>query len=654
MTEPKLFDSAGRPVRLASEIDRGGEGVVWQLGDTPDRVAKIYHSLTSERAEKLLAMVARRDDVLAKVAAWPVDTLHRGADGGAAGIAGFVMPRADGRQVHVLYGPKSRVAAFPQAHWAFLVQAAANLARAFAQVHDRQIVVGDVNHGNCLVSDRATVTMIDCDSFQIEHGGRCFPCGVGVETHVPPELQGRDLTGVRRMRNHDAFGLAVLLFQMLFMGRHPFSGRYQGRQEMPIPRSIREHRFAYGPGAARRGMRPPPHTLALEAVGPAAALFERAFAPEGERDGGRPAAAEWAAVLAELGGRLRACGQNPAHRFLVDLAVCPWCAIETDTGALLFGFWLGAAALTPGPELGAGGAVFQLAAAWARVVTVTPPALAPTLPAPEALAARPTPAARRLAWRRWALTLLAGGCAVAFLVVVFLGPSGIAFLLAGAGVAAWRVERRDAGQRRRFRDELARAEAQLRVLHGTWEREASNQPYAGKLRDLKRKRATYVDLPAARRRELAHLQATLRQRQLAAFLDTHRIEHARIKGVGASRRTDLQSFGIETAADVEAAAIEQVPGFGPVLAQRLVAWRQAIAAGFLFDAARGIDPADVKKLDAELAARRGSLERDLLGGPAQLANTRLWVEARRQALLPQIAALSQRVAQARADVRAAG
>ena len=43
---------------------------------------------------------------------------------------------------------------------------------------------------------------------------------------------------------HDAFGLAVLIFQILFMGRHPYSGHFLGSGEMPIERAIREHRFA--------------------------------------------------------------------------------------------------------------------------------------------------------------------------------------------------------------------------------------------------------------------------------------------------------------------------------------------------------------------------------------------------------------------------
>ena len=156
------------------------------------------------------------------------------------------------KSIHLLYGPKSRLAEFPQATWAFLVHAACNLARALAVLHAGGNVVGDINHGNVLVSSRGVIKLIDCDSFQIQAGERRYLCEVGVPTHTPPELQGHNLRTVTRTPNHDAFGLAVVIFQLLFLGRHPFSGTFLGRGDMPLERAIRELRFAYGRFAATR------------------------------------------------------------------------------------------------------------------------------------------------------------------------------------------------------------------------------------------------------------------------------------------------------------------------------------------------------------------------------------------------------------------
>ena len=71
-------------------------------------------------------------------------------------------------------------AAFPDASWAFLVRTARNLAAAFDVVHRHGHVIGDVNQGNVVVSRKATVRLIDCDSFQVTHLGHTYPCRVGV------------------------------------------------------------------------------------------------------------------------------------------------------------------------------------------------------------------------------------------------------------------------------------------------------------------------------------------------------------------------------------------------------------------------------------------------------------------------------------------
>ena len=74
----------------------------------------------------------------------------------------------------------------------------------------------------------ALVVLIDCDSFQVNTNGRCYPCEVGVPLYTPPELQKKSFRELIRTRNHDRFGLAILIFQLLFVGRHPYAGRYLG------------------------------------------------------------------------------------------------------------------------------------------------------------------------------------------------------------------------------------------------------------------------------------------------------------------------------------------------------------------------------------------------------------------------------------------
>src|SRR5205823_4377230 len=123
---------------------------------------------------------------------------------------------------------------------------------------------------------------------------------VGVSTHQPPEFQApHSFKGVVRTTNHDAFGLAVLIFQLLFLGRHPFIGVYLGSGDMPPERAISEGRFAYSSRAAALQMRQPPATLPLAAAGALADMFERAFTTTA-----RPTAAEWVSGLETLQSHL--------------------------------------------------------------------------------------------------------------------------------------------------------------------------------------------------------------------------------------------------------------------------------------------------------------------------------------------------------------
>jgi DNA-binding helix-hairpin-helix protein with protein kinase domain len=290
-SEPLWAVGSGQALRLGTELGRGGEGSVVALADRPGQVVKLYHETPSARkVAKLTALVAASGPAVQKVAAWPQELVRN-----AAGeIVGFLMPRlAERRDIHQLYSPRSRAAAFPTADFRFIVHVAANIARAFAVLHAQGHIVGDVNHGSIVVNPDGTVQLIDCDSFQVRDGAEVFTCDVGVPLFTAPELHGKAFRELVRTPNHDQFGLAVVLFHLLCVGRHPFAGRFLGSGEMPIERAIAEFRFAYGPEAATRQMAPPPGTLPLEALGSEiAGLFGAAFAAKAVYDA-RPKAADW-------------------------------------------------------------------------------------------------------------------------------------------------------------------------------------------------------------------------------------------------------------------------------------------------------------------------------------------------------------------------
>src|SRR5262249_9711545 len=207
--------------------------------------------------EKLRWMLQAASATLRQFTAWPT-ALVTERPGGP--VVGFLMPRfSDYQPIHQLYNPAQRLRYFPRADWAFLAAAARNCAAAFEEVHRIGCLVGDINQSNVLVSGKALIGLIDCDSFQVQVDGRHFLCEVGVPHYTPPELQHCPFTGLVRTLNHDRFGLAVLVFQLLFMGRHPYAGRYNGPGDPPFEQLIHEFRFAYGRHAVALHMERPPH-----------------------------------------------------------------------------------------------------------------------------------------------------------------------------------------------------------------------------------------------------------------------------------------------------------------------------------------------------------------------------------------------------------
>lgn len=440
-----LHTSHAAQIRLGQRIGVGGEGEVYAVAGRDDLVAKIYHEPPPpEKAEKLLVLARLGNERLFSLSAWPVDVLRDRPDGQ---VVGFSMKKIGGaEEVHALHSPKSRLLKFPDASWAFLIHVATNIARAVAVMHEHGFVIGDVNPKNILVTRQATIHLLDCDSFQVADGGRTFRCEGGFAEYTPPELQGVALRAVDRTPMHDCFGLAVVIFQLLFMGRHPFSGRYTGAGEMPLERSISERRFAWGADAAERQMQPPPGTLSLAAIpDEIAELFRRAFLTVE-----RPPPREWLEPLAHFSRVLQKCNQHSGHHYFQKLASCPWCDIEARARIRLFNFALG----KPGQP----GQHFRLDEIWRQIESVPAPP-APLLPPDHALdELKPSPEAleiaRRRTNRRWLALLFAVVCGFIIGLATNLPLSLVLLWLAGALA---KKSRKQTPQRRRCRRFFSRS-----------------------------------------------------------------------------------------------------------------------------------------------------------------------------------------------------
>ena len=637
------FDLHGREVVLGRCLGRGGEGAVYAIPHRPGLVAKVYAQRPDDaRVRKLGAMIVIGASSPCETLAWPTGLLLDGRGGPAVG---FLMPRVNGcRPLHALYGPGTRAEDFPEARWDFLVRAARNLAAAFESVHERGLVVGDVNEGNAVVSKKAVVRLIDCDSFQVVHDGRTYPCPVGVPLFTPPELQGRAFDRVVRTRDHDGFGLAVLLFHLLFLGRHPFAGRHPTR-EIAVETAIREGLFAFGWEAARQGWEPPPFSLRLADV-PAgvSALFERAFSREAARGKPRPTAGEWVAALDDVESRLATCRVDPAHRHARPDGACPFCRIENQGGPYFF----------LGSPKGA-----DLEAVWRAIAAVRPPGPAIPPPPRDVPGLAGAPPSRAVLWDRRLRYLAAAGVGIIVMVSIAAGaPQGLFVVL--WVLAMLRDSGRGESEIEARRRVVEACEGDLARVEGRYATEGSDRPFVRRLGQLEAARHGLARAQETEAREREQLVERIRRARLHRHLCRHRVADAPIPRLGPVALRELEGNGILTAADVEAPVFDRrpelharAPQVEPELVNALLAWRARVERSFVFDLARGVRPGEFESLERQQKARREAWDQDLRSGLADLVQLRRAILARRQEVLAEVEAVRRRLAQAKADLAAA-
>ena len=640
-TGAHIYDSHGHKLTLGDKIAQGGEGAVFDLVNQRDQVAKIYHNpVDGQKFRKLSSMVSLKTERLLKLAAWPIDTLHDKPNGSMVGL--LMAKVQEHKEVHELYTIKSRLIQFPHAQWPFLIHAAANIARAVNVVHEHGHVIGDINHASVGISRKATATLFDCDSFQITTSDKQYLCEVGQDTHTPPELQGMSFRGLVRSKNHDAFGLAVVIFQLLFLGRHPFAGQFLGPNETAsLPKFIREYRFAYGPDATSRQMRQPPGTLDLEAVSPTVAqLFERAFLPGKTR----PSPQEWIVGLERLASALTQCKINPSHQFWNGLVVCPWCKIEAQSPIVIFAHVAGVIHQD---------GTFDLTITWSLIDSIPPPTPIPPLPKPKDFhlkrSARGSEIQRRRLLR--ALSTTAVLIALSFIVLASsVGASSSAWIIIIAGgIGLVIANSGNTDSSRQLESEKRAADGRLQEAERRWQEQAGSKQFDEKKRQLELEKSEYLGLAAVRQRKLNELQTNIRQRQLHKFLDRHLISHARISGIGPGRQAILSSYGIDSAADIDRRALAKVYGIGPVYSSKLLSWRSSIEQRFVFNPAIGIDPADKLALESEIVTTRAKLEKELRAGPNELRRINQQILFARSTMLPIIETNLKAAAQADLD-----
>jgi hypothetical protein len=270
-----------------------------------------------------------------------------------------------------------------------------------------------------------------------------------------------------------------------------------------------------------------------------------------------------------------------------------------------------------------------MAAFWAKVSSVPNPGPPPVFPRVNGLVATLSPAAMELR-QATSDAKLAGG------------------LLALVGATS-----RTQSLKKEFETKAADASSRWQNLQNNWGNYTVSKDFQDLLSNLQYLRSQYDSLPQKRLQELQKLEANRYRLQLHAHLDRCRISHARINGVGVAKKDTLQSYSIETAADIVDHRVLAVPGFGPVLLSNLKRWRDQQERRFVFDPNKEVDQAAKNVVERQILAEKIDIERRLNEGLTKLTASSSHILTRRRAVLAQAQQAARDLAQAQADLQAA-
>jgi len=135
------------------------------------------------------------------------------------------------------------------------------------------------------------------------------------------------------------------------------------------------------------------------------------------------------------------------------------------------------------------------------------------------------------------------------------------------------------------------------------------------------------------------------------YLKKFLIEDAYIENIGKKRALVLENYGIETAADVDYDLIIQIPGFGEVLTQNLVDWRNRLVSQLGSYRFSPQELQQAKVIDEKYNILRLDYQQKLKSGMAALQKRREIVIKKREQIYQDAESLAAKLAQAQADMR---
>ena len=229
-----LAESGGnkKTIQLINTVASGGEGTIYTTS-TP-YVAKIYKAekIDERKYEKIKLMLSK--NIHCDGICYPLACLYNEFNE----FVGYLMPVAKGKELQrSLFIKPLLLKNFPEWKKRDTVELCVTILEKIKYLHDRNIIMGDINPANILVVSPKEVYFVDTDSYQIEG----FPCPVGTINYTAPEIQRKSFESFLRTLGNEYFAVATLLFMIMLPGKPPYS---QQGGESPID-NILKMDFSY-------------------------------------------------------------------------------------------------------------------------------------------------------------------------------------------------------------------------------------------------------------------------------------------------------------------------------------------------------------------------------------------------------------------------
>lgn len=198
--------------------------------------AKIFHSPSTLITKKLMAMIENAPTNLYKAVngftlpklTWPIRLIYHPKSNEAVGYLMELIDPVNSFTLDYFYDFNliKKLHSPEESALSCRLEIAANLSEAVAELHNLGHHCIDFKPQNIRVYKSShAVTLIDCDGFSIlDRNNNRYPAHLLSTDYISPEVTRNKMQPENLGEQHDLYALAVIIFQLLNNGIHPFQG----------------------------------------------------------------------------------------------------------------------------------------------------------------------------------------------------------------------------------------------------------------------------------------------------------------------------------------------------------------------------------------------------------------------------------------------